>query len=75
MVDTVCKADAEDLASEEPDVVNDKGRQTGLIDDIFPSVYGRGTGYFAPNNEDQSNIVDPAIDTIEEIVTKLCTIG
>ena len=42
LADTVRKADAENLATEETNVVDNKGGETGLIDNVAPAVDGRG---------------------------------
>jgi hypothetical protein len=42
LADTVRKADAENLATEETNVIDNKGGETGLIDNVAPTVDGRG---------------------------------
>ena len=68
------QADTQYLSSKEAHVVYHKGGQASLFDNVFPSVYGGGAGDFAPDDEDEGDIVDPSVNTIEQIVTKLSAI-
>jgi hypothetical protein len=70
----VCYADTEDLASKETYIIHDKSRQSGLFDNVSPAVHSCGTGDFGPDNEDQGDIVDPSVDSVEEVVAEFSAV-
>jgi hypothetical protein len=70
----VGQGNAKDLAAKEADVIYDECGKAGLIDDVCPSVDGCSAGDFGPDDEDQSDIVNPAIHAVQEVVSKLRTV-
>ena len=69
------QAYTEDLASEETDVVHNKGGQAGLVDNIAPTIHGGRAGDFAPDNENECYVVYPTVYTVEQIVAEFCAVG
>ena len=65
---------AKKLAAEETKVVQAEGNDSSLIDDIAPAVYRSSACDFGPDHEDKSNVVDPSVDTVQQIVTKLSAV-
>lgn len=68
---SIRKADSQYLCTKEAYVIDHKGGKSSLVDNIFPTVNRSSTSDFTPNNKNKSYVVDPSVDTIEQIVAKL----
>lgn len=67
--------DTDDLPTDVAEVINQKGRQTRLGDNVLPTVDGGGADDLGPDDEDESDVVDPAVDAVEQVVAKLGAVG
>ena len=68
------QADAEYLSAKEAEVVHGECRKPCLFHYISPTVYCRGTGHLRPNDKDQGHVVDPLVDSAEEVVSEFCAV-
>jgi hypothetical protein len=42
-----------------------------LINNVSPAIHSGSAGHFAPDDKDQCNVVDPAINAVEQIISEL----
>ena len=73
--DAMCQKNAKKLTAEETEVVQAKGYNASLISNIAPAVHGGGTRDLCPNHEDKSDVVDPSVYAVEEVVAKFRAVG
>ena len=73
--DAMCQKNAKKLTAKEPEVVQAKGYNASLINDIAPAVHRGGTCDLCPNHEDKSDIVDPSVYAVKEVVAKFRAVG
>lgn len=63
--------DTDDLPTEVGEVVNDESPKAGLVNDVGPAVDGACADDLGPDDEDEADIVYPAVDAVEEVEAKL----
>ena len=61
----------EDLPEEIPAIPHDEGRLAALHDHILVAIDSSRAGELRPDDEDESQVVDPAVHAIEQIIPKL----
>lgn len=73
--DSVSNNNTDELTPEVGCVVGNEGRQTNLANDILPAVDGSSSNRLGPHDKDQTDVVDPAINTVHVPVTELSAVG
>ena len=61
----------EELATEESNVIDGERKNTRLVNNVAPAVYCSCTRDFGPDDKDEGNVVDPSIDTVEQVIAEL----
>jgi hypothetical protein len=64
-------SNADDLAAEEGKLVEPEGDLTNLARDVLHAIDGGRGDALGPDNEDESNVVGPQVDGVEQGVAKL----
>ena len=72
--DTVTHDQTEKLGTEERGIVGGEGWQANLARDVFEAIDGRGADTFSPDGKNETNIVDPLIDTFQVEISKACAV-
>lgn len=73
--DAMCQKNAKKLTAEESEVIQAEGYNASLVSDIAPAVHRGGTRDLCPNHKDESDIVDPSVYAVKEVVPKFCAVG
>ena len=63
--------DTDDLSAEISEIIETERRHTRLANNVHPAVNGHRTYGFGPHDENQGDVVDPSVNSVEEIKAKL----
>lgn len=69
--DAVRNGNTNDLAAEEGKLVEPEGDLTNLARDVLHAIDGGRGDALGPDNENESNVVGPQVDGVEQRVAKL----
>lgn len=68
-------SDTDDLTAKVCKIVQNETPKAGLVDNIGPAVDGACADDLGPDDEDETDVVDPAVNAVEEVEAELCAVG